>query len=257
MTNNLARGVDVAQGIKSFGPCSVPTCEQDARTRGWCRYHYLRWYKHGDPEAPVKRWRLGDPNRPACRVESCNEPFLHSGLCQRHGHAAWRNGSPEKLRYEWAEPSACKVCAAPPGGRFRQFCSFACWNAWRNYDGDVPLGKACVSCGVQIDFLSTDSAGRKTFRARSWCANCKGRYRSHHLNVVQLSIRDGDRCALCALPVDMTLSRRESLMCPSVDHRVPIARGGSDEPENLQLAHLLCNIRKGARYLALPKGASP
>lgn len=34
---------------------------------------------------------------------------------------------------------------------------------------------------------------------------------------------------------------------PSVDHRVPRARGGTNEPENLQLAHLHCNQVKSDR----------
>lgn len=33
----------------------------------------------------------------------------------------------------------------------------------------------------------------------------------------------------------------------SVDHIVPLARGGSHSADNVQSAHLLCNLRKGAR----------
>lgn len=29
--------------------CSVEKCDKIARTRGWCRDHYRRWQKHGDP----------------------------------------------------------------------------------------------------------------------------------------------------------------------------------------------------------------
>lgn len=29
--------------------CSIPDCGNPALARGWCRKHYLRWYKHGDP----------------------------------------------------------------------------------------------------------------------------------------------------------------------------------------------------------------
>jgi len=29
--------------------CSIPECGNPTLARGWCRKHYLRWYKHGDP----------------------------------------------------------------------------------------------------------------------------------------------------------------------------------------------------------------
>lgn len=51
--------------------------------------------------------------------------------------------------------------------------------------------------------------------------------------------RDGGQCQLCGLPV---LPKNRSL-----DHVVPLALGGAHTPENVQLAHLLCNQRKGKR----------
>lgn len=34
--------------------------------------------------------------------------------------------------------------------------------------------------------------------------------------------------------------------CGSVDHVVPVVEGGTDDKENLQLAHLRCNLAKEA-----------
>lgn len=51
--------------------------------------------------------------------------------------------------------------------------------------------------------------------------------------------RDGLTCRICLLPVE-----RDDV---HVDHIVPAARGGSISPENLQVTHSLCNIRKGHR----------
>lgn len=51
--------------------------------------------------------------------------------------------------------------------------------------------------------------------------------------------RDGFLCGLCRTPVDP-----QDL---SIDHIIPITRGGTDHGESLQVAHRLCNARKGNR----------
>jgi len=58
--------------------------------------------------------------------------------------------------------------------------------------------------------------------------------------------RDGWGCQLCGEPVDPLLVYPDP-MSKSLDHVVPLARGGGHSPENSQLAHLVCNLRKGAR----------
>lgn len=30
-------------------PCSISRCPREATARGWCKTHYGRWYRHGDP----------------------------------------------------------------------------------------------------------------------------------------------------------------------------------------------------------------
>lgn len=59
------------------------------------------------------------------------------------------------------------------------------------------------------------------------------------------SIALGGPCGICGEAIDRTLAAPDPLS-PSIDHIVPLARGGSDLIANLQPAHLLCNKRKGA-----------
>jgi 5-methylcytosine-specific restriction endonuclease McrA len=58
--------------------------------------------------------------------------------------------------------------------------------------------------------------------------------------------RDGWVCQLCLEPVDPSLAWPDGLS-KSLDHIVPLAFGGSHSRENTQLAHLVCNIKKGRR----------
>lgn len=239
----------MAQGTKWNEPCTIAGCDRPRRRREWCDYHYMRWYHHGDPLAPLTRVRRDDPERAPCSVDGCAEPFHANGLCRRHEHARWRNGTPTTLAYEWAPPAPCRVCGDPPGGRFRQFCSYACWNAWRSYGEDVLTATDCVRCGVRIEFLGRAPTGRRTYRMRSYCPECRGRYTAWGMTVADLVARDGSTCALCGDEIDLALKRNAAggFMCASIDHIVPRSLGGTDDPTNLQLTHLLCNVRKGGR----------
>lgn len=61
-----------------------------------------------------------------------------------------------------------------------------------------------------------------------------------------IAARDGYRCGLCAKRVDMTKPWPHPLS-PSLDHIIPLTRGGAHDPSNVQLAHLRCNTAKGNR----------
>lgn len=52
--------------------------------------------------------------------------------------------------------------------------------------------------------------------------------------------RDGWRCGLCGDPVTAGLDYTD-LWSATLDHIEPRSKGGSDAPENLQLAHRWCN----------------
>lgn len=56
-------------------------------------------------------------------------------------------------------------------------------------------------------------------------------------------------CGICGKPVDMSL-RYPNPMSKTVDHIIPINRGGHpSDLENLQLAHLTCNLEKSDKLL--------
>lgn len=58
--------------------------------------------------------------------------------------------------------------------------------------------------------------------------------------------RDAAVCQLCGGKVLMAESFPHP-KSPSIDHVIPWARGGQDIEDNLQLAHLRCNVRRGHR----------
>jgi 5-methylcytosine-specific restriction endonuclease McrA len=59
--------------------------------------------------------------------------------------------------------------------------------------------------------------------------------------------RDRWICQLCGEPVDR-LKRYPNPASASIDHRVPLSKGGGHNFANAQLAHLHCNKCKGAKF---------
>jgi 5-methylcytosine-specific restriction endonuclease McrA len=59
----------------------------------------------------------------------------------------------------------------------------------------------------------------------------------------------GNSCAVCSETIDLTL-QRTSKMGLTVDHWIPLSKGGSDDMSNLRPAHWICNRRKSN---SLPK----
>lgn len=51
------------------------------------------------------------------------------------------------------------------------------------------------------------------------------------------------KCGICGLPVDKFLKYPNKLSA-SLDHIIPLAKGGKHVRKNVQLAHLLCNMKK-------------
>lgn len=53
----------------------------------------------------------------------------------------------------------------------------------------------------------------------------------------------GESCHICSEVIDLSLPRT-SRFGLTIDHVIPLSKGGSDEMENLRPAHWICNNRK-------------
>lgn len=195
-----------------------------------------------------------DDCRPRCAVEDCARPRRKRQWCAGH-YNQWRStgAEPTPFAWTWQPAQPCLVCGqSGPDNEHRQFCSAACRRLYRTHDGDVPTSRHCVLCGDHIDLTAKGRGGQRRKASVKLCGACRTAYGDHGVTVEWLAERDGPACGICGDEVDLTLTRPVSLMCPSVDHVVPRAAGGTHEVDNLQLAHLLCNMRKGA---AVPEGS--
>lgn len=188
--------------------------------------------------------------RPECSVEGCSRPTRGTTIyCEGHRHPT---------KYRWAiERGDCVVCGNPvtTDVRRRAFCSDACKKLGR----DRPKAFACARCGDEVSLIELSPRGsrsRKTNRRlrsdAALCHECRNRPMWSALSVPQLIKRDGIECKLCGYPVHL---KGKGDLRPSIDHILPRAAGGSDDADNLQLAHLWCNRFKGRNPDRKPSGS--
>lgn len=115
--------------------------------------------------------------------------------------------------------------------------------------------KACASCGGSITFiqgfygkgrqrvcddcreLAKKVARRNAKRIRR--ARERGA-RTEPYSLPQIAKRDHYRCGLCHKRVAMTKTVPHA-KAPTIDHIIPLSKGGDDIKANVQLAHFICN----------------
>lgn len=57
-------------------------------------------------------------------------------------------------------------------------------------------------------------------------------------------------CGICGNPVDVSIKDPRNPMAPTIDHIIPIAKGGHPSDfDNLQLAHRWCNRQKADKLI--------
>ena len=254
---------------KACKVCSVTGCDSEMLGRGYCSKHYARYKATGTPYrvcptcgAPVEGGSAarycGPDCRPRCCVEGCDRPYHSSeGYCSRHEDLIRRNGTPDPGSTEFATKAdsyVCQACGAefPDGLGSRRFCSSRCKSMWYKTRGDIPsLDFTCSSCGTRVE--RDRWSKKRQYINRKLCDQCSARRHSTHYRrkfpPEYLAARDGGDCRLCGNHVDLSLKWPDP-MSSSIDHIVPVALGGTDDEENLQLTHLTCNCAKQARVAA-------
>lgn len=112
-------------------------------------------------------------------------------------------------------------------------CNVAFKLTYRISGAAASQGFYCLKCRPEIR--------RSRYRQKS--VTRRGYLSSARVSVEQLVQRDGYDCAICGESIDIALPRT-SKQGATIDHRIPLSKGGSDELDNLQLAHWICNNRK-------------
>lgn len=111
----------------------------------------------------------------------------------------------------------------------------------------VRVRGTCAVCGVAI-------RGQRRVSCSQKCANRLNYLdrRARHASAIKVPYsiqgiydRDSWICGLCNGSVDPDLIYPNP-EAASIDHVIPLSRGGDDAPDNVQLAHFRCNWAKGS-----------
>jgi len=242
----------------NVGNCTVEGCDQPMRKTGWCNSHYAQSRVTGRPPEPFKyKWGQAEPrpfipkpnrksSRTTCSVQGCITIAHAKSFCATHYTRFLKYGDAEFVQRVWREMQPCVVCGSESRSiKSRFLCSKRCEQLFYTYAGDIPTERECVQCGAITQLNELTRNGNRRRSNRLLCTPCqRSGWRSECLSVEELAERDGTDCSICHELVDMTLKRADSFLCPSIDHVIPRSRGGTNEPQNLALAHLSCNRQK-------------
>lgn len=117
-------------------------------------------------------------------------------------------------------------------------------------DWPIKFERVCPTCGntyttsrsVQVYCDNSCSDYAKTQRKRERVDLLDRQTRQKFRNKVYL--RDEGICKLCNQLVHLSIKYPDP-KSPSLDHIIPLSKGGTHALKNLQLTHLECNIKKG------------
>jgi hypothetical protein len=153
----------------------------------------------------------------------------------------------EKRRQAGMLCKECRKCGAlfvPRGKGFgrRTFCSDACATRVCPECGKEffdRAGQRCSAACIKERELrqNREASRRRSIRRRG---AIKGPY--HDLEIFD---RDGWRCQICK-GLTRPWHRVPHPLAPTIDHIVPVSKGGDDVATNVQCAHFRCNTRKQA-----------
>lgn len=199
------------------GHCGQSLETSDPRHK-YCSYECQYQAYRERSRTPRRVWVCG-----YCR--ECGKSFVTSGrrrgrTCSVECSKRWAN----RVRSTALPNRPCKQCGKefdlPYGSRGQRFCSDLCRRRWKNKQ-------------------KRDSTNHRK-RARKYGVAYEP------INLIKVFERDGWICGICNDPIDPAVPWPDD-RSKSLDHIVPMSKGGGHVWSNVQAAHLGCNVDKADR----------
>ena len=123
---------------------------------------------------------------------------------------------------------------------------------WRKIRGSVEYKRICVICGKEFTtFFDQGKTCSKECGRKLKNQKRAGRIRSKY-SLRKVFDTYGGICQICGKACDWNdMKIVNGVKCignnyPTIDHIIPVSSSGEDSLDNIQLAHMICNVNKGA-----------
>lgn len=257
--------------------CKVDACDNSVAVKKWqlCKQHYNRWMVFGDYNVTArldfcKGCGVKSPREKAakgpypeycskeCRYEHSRADQLASGRYEqlKSARAPVPRKSPVAQVCDWCGVGFQAV-------RANRWCSKSCTNKFYRHGNTA---RACILDDCSRPVVAKEMCDphyKRWMRAigriknSPWDERRKAHWSKRdalkrgasgaevftHLEVFE---RDKWVCRICEEEIDQKLKYPNPLSA-SLDHIVPLSKDGLHVLENVQAAHLVCNVRKGNR----------
>lgn len=214
------------------GTCAITACDRKPIARGWCAKHYQRWRKHGDPlyTPPRKVVDLPDGTR-VCT--GCEE---RKPIVDYYRHPTEHGGRQRR----------CKECTKRA--------------VTARYNSDVEASRAAVNAGRRANIEAVRARDKERYErdkpkrlalAKEHAYKRRERIsegpRDPGINDTSLRARHGDYCCYCGktMSFDIVEGHKFNPDRATVEHVIPLSRGGTHTWDNTVLCCWYCNVRRG------------
>lgn len=210
--------------------CSIDDCGKPFLARGWCSAHWTRWKRYGAADYRMPgEVRDGCKVCPRCEGDKPLDDYSKQGRasyckpCEATYQREYLMKYPRPAPAKNARSCICEVCGTQFTGSKKHY----------------------LRCSPECRAIGVNRANMKFVQARRALERDPSAEKFPPREIFE---RDGWICGLCGEGIDRT-EKAPAPGAPSIDHVVPLSRGGKHCRENVQAAHLGCNVRKGARII--------
>ena len=220
--------------------CLWPGCEStDILAKGLCHRDHMRARRAGR----LDEFKLPDRECPACGKTFAVTKHRRAS-CSPECAVVRRSIIWKQKRAAALPDRDCEYCLEPIPTSVRagaRHCSVVCQQAHWYLDNAEKLRARTAEWNKTHD--GKRRAYRHARRAAMYCAPYE------RFDAWEIGDRDGWICNLCNRSIDRSRAHPDP-MSKSIDHVVPLAKGGSHVRDNVAITHLVCNIKKKDRLVA-------
>jgi len=239
--------------------CAIEGCDGEVLSRDWCRKHYGRWYRTGDPLKVKVRPRVpkacADCGGPCTgvRCRPCDTKRRYPELA--HGRKRYYRGcrceicESAEMAHRNSKLIPCVDCGQPcqpskPTGDWKPPADSRCRGCYHKHRRATGLGpKPICACGNAMSHgakrcracIPPGKRGRPTKGQTPWgrrFSAAPGLSRAQFYGLLARWKLQGRPCTYCGAPMDL------------IDHVIPLSRGGTNYEGNLTPCCAPCNMSK-------------